>query len=411
MHILYLHQYFVPPDGNGGTRSYEMGIRLVKAGHEVTLITSSAYFPNSYSFQTTVTKMEIDGIKLKILKVPYSNNMHFIRRIMSFISFAIRSISETTKSRNVDIIFATSTPLTIAIPAVLGKKKHKCPMVFEVRDLWPELPIAIGALKNPFMKWAARWLEKFAYNNSDAIVALSPGMKEGVAKAGYPEEKISIIPNSCDIDLFDVPESRGEAFLEKYTELKGETLITYAGTLGIINGVDYLVDIAAAMFEINKNVKFAIFGKGREKQEVIGKAEKMGVLNRNLFIYPPLPKKEMPDLLSATTVSTSLFVDLPEMWNNSANKFFDALAAGKPIMINYQGWQADILDETGAGFVISPGKPEEAAITLNKFIQDKERVANARKASRKLATEKFSRDILAESLLASFNKTKGNNNN
>src|SRR6056297_1681368 len=307
MHILYLHQYFVPPDGDGGTRSLEMGKRLVKAGHEVTLITSSAYFPGSYSFQNTVTEMEIEGIKLRVLKVPYSNNMSFIRRIMSFISFAVRSISETKKCRNIDIIFATSTPLTIAIPAILGKKKHKCPMVFEVRDLWPELPIAIGALKNPLMKWASRWLEKFAYKNSDSIVALSPGMKEGVAKTGYPVEKISVIPNSCDIDLFDVPESRGEAFLEKHSELKGEALITYAGTLGIINGVDYLVDIAAAMLDINKNVRFAIFGKGREKEKVLAKAEKMGVLNRNLFIYPPLPKKEMPDLLSATTVATSLF--------------------------------------------------------------------------------------------------------
>lgn len=379
-----------------------MGKRLVKAGHKVTLITSYARFPDSYNFTRPVTELEIEGINLKVLKIPYSNNMSFTRRIWAFISFALSSIKETMKTKEVDLIFTTSTPLTIAVPGILGKRFHKCPMVFEVRDLWPELPIAIGALKNPLMKRAARKLEKYAYHNSEAIVALSPGMKEGIVKTGYPEEKVTVIPNSCDIDLFDVPASRGIAFLNKHPELKGEALITYAGTLGLINGVDYLVEIASEMEKINPNIRFAIFGKGREKEKVMAKAKELGMLDKNLFIYPPLPKKEIPDLLSATTIATSLFIDLPEMWNNSANKFFDALAAGKPLMINYQGWQAKILQETGAGIVVPPNKPEETALRLNSLIQDQQKIQKAQKNAQELAYTKFNRNLLGEKLISIF---------
>ena len=116
-------------------------------------------------------------------------------------------------------------------------------------------------------------------------------------------------------------------------------------------------------------------------------------------MLPRIRKRDMPKVLSASTVATSLFIDLPEMWNNSANKFFDALAAGRPILINYGGWQADLLKETGAGLIVPPQNPEEAAGLLHDFLQDSERVSRSGKAARKLAEEKFDRDNLARKLL------------
>jgi glycosyltransferase involved in cell wall biosynthesis len=112
-------------------------------------------------------------------------------------------------------------------------------MVFEVRDLWPELPIAVGALKNPVLKKAAKWLELFAYKNADHVVALSPGMADGVIKSGYPPGGVHVIPNSCDIDFFQVSENKGQNFLNNHPELQGGPLVLYAGTLGLINGVGY----------------------------------------------------------------------------------------------------------------------------------------------------------------------------
>jgi len=139
--------------------------------------------------------------------------------------------------REVDVVFATSTPLTVAVPGVIAKFWHRCPMVFKVRDLWPELHIAVGVLKNPLLVQAAKLLETFAYRNSERVVALSPGMKNGVVRTGFPVDKVHVIPNSCDVNTFQVPEEAAHSFLKVHSYLQGSPLITYAGAIGIINGI------------------------------------------------------------------------------------------------------------------------------------------------------------------------------
>jgi len=184
---------------SGGTRSYEMARRLVKEGHEVHVITSNRDGGSTGKSRWYQTIEE--GIHVHWLQNIYSNKMGYVERIKSFLRFAVLAANKTA-SIPVDVVFATSTPLTIAISGVYASKKHRVPMVFEVRDLWPEVPIAIGAIKNPIIKKLARRLESFAYKNSHRIIALSPGMKEGIARTGFPSNKISVIPNSCDFDIF-----------------------------------------------------------------------------------------------------------------------------------------------------------------------------------------------------------------
>lgn len=405
MHILYLHQYFVPLDGKGGTRSYEFARRLVDAGHRVTMITSSAGFPPAYRFDKAVNLLDLNGIRLKVLQVPYSNKFSYLKRIKAFFDFAIRASIQTVQEDAVDLVFATSTPLTIALPGIVGKIRHNCPMVFEVRDLWPELPIAIGALKNPLLIHMAKFLEKKAYRHSTRVVALSPGMAQGVAATGFPDEHIEIIPNCCDVDMFRVNASAGEEFLQAHPYLRGEGLITYCGTLGIINGVDYFVRIAAEMRRKNPKIRFVIVGDGNMREAVIAEAQRCGVWQTNLWLLPIMIKKDIPNLLSATTLATSLFVDLPQMWNNSANKFFDALAASRPIAINYQGWQADFLQSSGAGIVIPANDPAKAACVIDEFLGDKEKCNLARQAAAHAAETLFNRDILAARLVTLLENT------
>jgi len=396
LRIIYLHQYFNTPQMSGGTRSYEMARRFVAAGHEVHMITSSRGRNNNTFWWVEEI---IDGIHVHWLAVPYSNKMSFKARVLAFLKFAMISGIKAHRVGG-DVIFATSTPLTIALPAVYASRQLKKPMVFEVRDLWPELPIAVGSLKNPFLKKAAKWLERFAYKNADQVVSLSPGMADGVIKSGYPSDKVHVIPNSCDIDLFQVPQSEGQEFLNSHPELQDGPLVLYAGTLGLINGVGYLVDIASAMLKIDPTVRFLIIGDGKEQNQIRGKAANVGVLNKNFWMMPSLPKKEMPRLLSAATISTSLVINLPELWNNSANKFFDSLAAGRPIMINHEGWQADLIREKGAGLVVPPDNATQAAKMLHDFISDTDKVTKAGQAAFQLAKTRFARDDLANKLMA-----------
>jgi len=392
--ITYLHQYFATPQSAAGTRSYEFARRLIANGHSVRMITSPAHMPKQYQTLTQTTEIKIDGISVLIIPVAYSNAMSFSQRIMAFVRFAALASYHAMRQPS-DVIYATSTPLTIAIPGIAAKLWRRIPMVFEVRDLWPELPIAVGALKNPVFRWAALALEWIAYHAAAHVVALSPGMAEGVIKRGIPASRVTVIPNSSDVDKFDVPPETGSPIREALGITPDQPLVVYTGTFGLINNVGWLVDLAAAMRTIAPDVRFLLVGSGAEWEKVGQKAHERGVLDQNLTVWEPVPKEEMPAIFSAATVATSLFQPLPPMWNNSANKFFDALAAGTPIAINYGGWQSDLLNETGAGIVLPEGDINAAARQLADFVRDAERLQGASAAARSLAYTRFNRDTLA----------------
>lgn len=378
----------------GGTRSYEMGRRFVDWGHEVHMITSDR---SESTDKTDWYRTEESGMQVHWLPVAYSNKMGFKDRVKAFLKFATYA-SFKAASLEGDVVFATSTPLTIAIPGIFASKIKGRPMVFEVRDLWPELPIAIGALQNKSLISMAQWLERRAYNNASQVVALSPGMKEGVLRTGYPENKVHMIPNSCDIELFNVPEEEGLKFRKNHEWLGDRPLVIYAGTFGKINDVCYLVRVAAEMKKIAPEVRFLIVGRGAEEQKIKLLAEELNVLNTNVFMPGKLPKEEMPALFSAADITTSLFMDLKEMWANSANKFFDGLASGTPIAINYYGWQAEVLQENDAGLVISPNDHKKAAIKLSEHLSDHEWLKKAGENAKALATERYNRNLLAKKL-------------
>lgn len=223
-------------------------------------------------------------------------------------------------------------------------------------------------------------------------------MRDGILEKGIPRGKIHVIPNSADLELFNVSQSAGIAFRKKYDWLQERPLIVYTGTLGEINGVDYLVRLAALVKEQDSEIRFLVIGQGKEETKIYQLAKELNVLNINFFMINSLPKKAMPQVLSAATLATSLFVDLKAMWDNSANNFFDALASGTPIAINYGGWQADLLNETGAGIVLSPTDINQSAMTLIKICHDKQWLEKASQSARKLAEDKFNRDQLAKQL-------------
>lgn len=400
MKITYLHQYFHTPDVPGSTRSYEMARRFVAAGHDVNLITADRHAKPGSGWRVS----DEAGIRVHWLPVPYSNEMSVRERIGAFFKYAYGA-AQKAASLPSDLIFASSTPLTIALPAVWAAKRHRVPMVFEVRDLWPELPIAMGALKGGPTVYAAERLERFAYRNAAQVIALSPGMKDGVVKTGYPAERVHVIPNSCDLALFGVPKSAGEAYRAQHDWLGSRPFIVYVGTMGQINGVSYMAELAAKVGAEAPDVRFAVYGGGHDYNNLKARAQELGVLNETLFMPGPIPKKQVPAVLSAATFASSLFIDLKEMWVNSANKFFDGLAAGRPVLINYGGWQKDILRETGAGLVLDPHDMDKAKDALLKALRDEAWLENAGQKARKLAEDRFSRDGLAAELIGVLEQT------
>ena len=377
MNILYLHQYFNTPSMPGSTRSYEFAKRLVARGDTVHMVTTNWQGKSKLSFTNE------SGINVYWAPIPYANKMNFLRRIWAYLGYVWFTFIIGHKL-NYDLIIASSTPLTIAIPALWLKRAKRAKMIFEVRDLWPQLPIAIGALKSPIMIKIAQFLEKKAYAGSEKVIALSIGMNS-VLKERVPSNKISVVTNLSDRKKFKVSDQKGINFRKNYPGISNHPLIVYTGVFGRVNGVIYLVEIAKEIQKINPNVRFLLTGDGFEKEKIKKQSIKYNLLNKILFMERYLPKNEMPDLLSAATITTSFFIDLPEMGHNSANKFFDGLAAGKPIMINYGGWQADLLKESGAGFIIPQNNSSQAAKILNDVLTNDETLNQMKKASRQLS--------------------------
>lgn len=396
MKVIYLHQYFNTPKMSGGTRSYEMARRMVAAGHEVHMVTSIRESNHQHDgwFETQEA-----GIQVHWYPVPYSNHMSHTQRIRAFVSFA-RAARNKAVELGGDVIFATSTPLTIALPAVPAARKKKIPMVFEVRDLWPEMPIAMGALKNPVMRLAAQMLEHWAYKNAAAVVALSPGMKEGVVAAGFPADKVAVIPNSSDNFEFAYDAGAARHFRSQRRWLKDKPLLVYTGTFGKVNGVGYMVELASALQARGSDVRILLVGDGAERHSVKQAAQRAGVYQNNLFIEDPLPKKDIPALLSAATMASALFIDLPEMRANSANKFFDALASGTPVLLNYGGWMHDLVTEHECGLAMWRRSVEDVAEILDTKLRDQAWLDKAGQSARNLAEQCFDRDVLADQLMA-----------
>ena len=375
----------------GSTRSYEMARRLVSMGHEVNMVTSW----RESSFKREGFSTTEEGIKTHWLPVVYSNQMSYMDRIKAFFEFAFRA-ALTSASISSDVVLATSTPLTIALPGVYASRKQQIPMVFEVRDLWPEVPIAVGAISNPISKYMAKKLELFAYKNSSAIVALSPDMRNGIILTGYPADLITVIPNGSDLDEFHPDDIGGMEFRKKHGIPPEAILVTYAGTFGRVNGVGYIVELASAMKE-DQRIYFLTVGDGQEFGAVKSLALDRKCLGLNLQMLPKIPKAQVSKVLAATNIAISTVIPVPELEANSANKVFDGLAAGCCIAINHGGWQAELLSSSGAGFRL-PQSIGEAKRELTNWISNPQRIYEAGRKARKLAEEQFARDELAERL-------------
>jgi glycosyltransferase involved in cell wall biosynthesis len=391
MHIVYIHQYYCNPGMAGGIRSYEQARRLVARGHTVDVITTDITGgPAKPGWRQT----EDDGVRVHWFSIPYNNHMSYARRIRAFAQFMVVATAKAARLR-ADLVFATSTPLTVAVPGVLAARlrRHRVPFVFEVRDLWPEVPIEMGALRNPVLRGVAGALANFAYRNAEEVIALSPGMAAGVT-ARRPATRTTVVPNAADLAMFEVDDAAVKEFRTRHDWLGDRPLIVYTGALGRVNGVEYLVRAAKRMRELDPEIRVLIVGHGLEWEPTKRLAAELGLLDDTVRMWEKVPKAELPVILGAATMSTSFVRPIRALWDNSANKFFDALAAGRPIAVNYGGWQADLLTETGAGLVLDPTDTDDAGERFARFCRDETWLSQSRLAAHKLAVEQFSRDLL-----------------
>lgn len=401
MRILYVHQYFGTPAGAGGTRSYEMARALLDAGHDVTMVCAS-YDRSATGLSTPFAKGrregQVDGIRVIEFGLGSSNNDPLLKRAWSFSVFARRALG-TALSEPYDLLFATSTPLTVAVPGVAAKLFRRKPFVFEVRDLWPELPRAMG-MKNPVFLGAMLLLERVAYAMADHVIALAPGIREGVAKSGFPKERITLIPNGCDLDLFAaaIPRKASDQFPEMIAP--DDFVAVFAGAHGKANGLGAVIAAGKVLEQRGRSdIKLLLIGSGAEKAQLMREAEGLETVR----FADPLPKPMIASLIRGADAGLQILANLPAFYDGtSPNKFFDYLAGGRPVIINYPGWLAELVREQRCGWTVRPDDPEAFADALIAAADGREEAERRGAAALALGAKMFARQALANKFVATL---------
>lgn len=401
MKLIYLHQYFKFPDETGGTRSYDLATSFVKKGIEVVVVTATSDINHKSKKKWKV--LERDGLLVNYIYLPYGNHLSYFQRSFVFFKFLWFSTFRLLKLKG-DFVLATSTPLTIGIPALFKKWFGKTPYIFEVRDVWPEAVIAIGAIRNKMMQKLLYLLERVVYKNASAVVPLSTDMQKSIVNR-YPQftDKSSVvIENISEINRFQNIED--EIDLENITGFKPRFSVLYAGTFGKVNGIDRVIDLAQKTLLIDNRLIYILIGAGAEKENVIQLAKDTGVYGKNVFILDSISKNELPKWYNTVSMGSSFVIDIKELWANSANKFFDTLAAGRPILINHDGWQAKIIKDYNIGFVLPSIISTEEAKRFVEYTLNAGLIQEQRINALSVAKEKYSLERAVEKYMDVFDK-------
>lgn len=386
MKVLYIHQYFKTPEEGGPIRSYYLAKGLVDHGFDVEMITSHN--------QPEKVIRDIDGIRVHYLPISYSNLMSFKRRIISFLKFMYMAIDEASRIKQVDLCYATSTPLSIGLAAIKIKEKFGIPFVFEVRDLWPEAPFQMGALTNPWFLRYAEDLEQRIYDEAEKIVALSPGIYSGIRKKAA-SKSISLIPNMSDVGFFEPQEKQPE--LEKYFHTEKQFVISYFGAIGRSNKLDYFLDIAKTTMENKLPVTFLVVGEGTERKRLEDSSREKKISNVKFLSF--MNKTQLKEMLNVTDAAYISFDKKPILETNSPNKFFDALASGKMVITNTRGWLKDLSEQNDCGFYTDPENPDQFIDQIMPFIEDRSILSRCQVNARRLGENQFSRAHQVDSLI------------
>ncbi len=369
MQILYLHQFFITRAGVGGTRSYEFARRFVARGHRVRMVTAAD--GNS----------TVDGIDVVGVSGAYSDYMSATassdrERMLAFGRFAAGASAAAVRGPRPDVIYATSPPLTIAVPALAAAARWRAPLVFEVRDLWPEAPIQMGALANPRIQRQARSLEREAYKRARRVIALSPGIREGIVETGVPPGKVVLVPNASDLDLFQ-PADPPDQFL-----------VSYFGTMGEANDLTLAIEAARKL----PDMPFVLMGDGKRRAEL----ERSAPSNVS-FPGSAADKGEVAELAARSSACLTFFKDVPVLATNSPNKLFDTFAAGRPAIVNTDGWMRELVESNDAGFYVRDA--DDLTQKLLWLRAHPEEVTRMGRNARALAEREFDRDLLAGRVL------------
>jgi len=395
LNIVYISQYFPPEMGAPAARVYELSRAWAKKGHKVTVLTGFPHHPTgvlSQKYRGRVLMREsVDGITLLRTYVYATPNKAVVKRTLSYLSFMFSAVLFAPfLLRDPDLIIATSPQFFTAIAGFLiSKMKHR-PFIFEVRDLWPESIVTVGAMRNRLIISLLEKLEMFLYRKSTGVVGVADSTKEILIQRGIPQEKIRIIKNGVDLSMFK-PGLKENWVREKYG-LSRRFIVSYIGTIGMAHSLEVVLR-AADELQNQENIIFLFVGEGARKDKLIQIKQDMNLTN--VLFLGGKPRELIPDFLTASDVCLVHLKKAALFKAVVPSKVFEIMGAGRPIILGLEGECEALIRSAGAGLFMEPENSDQLAQCIMRLYKDKRLREDLGKSGRRYVEKNFSRDQLA----------------
>jgi glycosyltransferase involved in cell wall biosynthesis len=401
MHIVILYQYYLSENQPGHSRVNELAKIWSNSGHKISVITGQSCYMNgtkNSNYYFKLFKKENDG-KVDVFRcfVPNNFNNSFYSRFLSYLSFAMTSIFVFfIKVKKPDMILASSPPLTIGFSVLFIKLFSKIPVLFEVRDLWPESMVSNGALSNKNLIKIFYWLEQKCYRKSDRINTLTPAFKENILKRNLAiDSKIWTIP--CGVDTKEMVYLHNKSKIRSNMKWSNKFIVLYTGAFGVSNDLHQIIE-CANLLKANENIHFALVGNGMEKETLIRHSKKYGL--KNVSFHNAVPKKEMASIISAADVCIATLKKSDTFKTVYPNKIFDYLSCSKPVIVAIEGEIKKLLEPYNVGIFTIPEEPIDLKDAVSVFYEDRELLEFCGSNGRQFAVNQFDRMKLASEYIS-----------
>ena len=411
MRILFLSHYFPPEVNAPASRTYEHCKQWVKEGHDVTVVTCAPNHPQGAVYEGYKNKFfqreEKDGIKVIRLWTYVTANEGIAKRTINYISYMFAVIFAIPFLPKTDIVLSTSPQFFNGLAGYVVSRLKRVPWVLEIRDLWPESILTVGAIKNKTVIHMLEYLEMFAYCKADRIVPVTDSFKEYMIKKGIDEGKIEVIKNGVDLDFYQAITSDNKSvstisLKDKKIDLAGKFVASYVGTHGMAHHLETILEAADELRD-QPSIVFLLVGEGAERKNLLLLKDKLQL--ENVIMLEQQPKEMMPLLWQLSDVSLVLLRKSDLFKSVIPSKIFESMAMKKPIVLGVAGESQSIIENAKSGICIEPENSHELAEVILKLFRDKEFGSDLGDNGRQYVIENFDRKVLAKrylSLLENF---------
>jgi glycosyltransferase involved in cell wall biosynthesis len=368
LNILFLSHYFPPEVNAPASRTFDHCREWVRHGHKVTVVTCVPNHPKGEIYpgyrNRVFQREEHDGIQVIRLLTYLTANRGLLKRSLNYAFFMLMSVATSFFLPKCDVVVSTSPQFFAGLAGYFVSRIKRVPWVLEIRDLWPESILAVGAVPNRAIIRMLEGLEAFSYRKADVIVSVTDAFKPHIEARGG-DGKVAVIKNGADLSLFSA--APRELSLARDLGLEGKFVAAYVGTHGMAHGLDVVLDAAQKLID-QPSIVFLLIGEGAEKQRLKARRDALGL--RNVVMLDQQPKEMMPRIWSISDVSLVLLRKNDLFTTVIPSKIFESMAMAKPIVLGVEGESRDIVGGAGAGIGIEPENADELASAISTLASD-----------------------------------------